>query len=481
MNKKISLGAAIAFMLVVAALVYSVTMVYSMRTFNDKVYSLKERETRYSKIAEIDNLVQQNYIGVIAGPDLTDATAAGFIAGIQDKHAQYYDAVSYAKMMQDYTGKSVQIGIVTTMDGSGYMRVEEVYPDSPAQAAGIEQGDLIVKIEDTDITTDNYDEAVNMLSGEAGTKMTIILRKGVEDIPLDMTRRFVEVPSVSSSLLENQVGLLHIKEFNDNTPEQFSRQVDKLIDQGALGLVIDVRGVHSGDVRSAARVRSAAQVLDKLLPEGDLVSSADKNGVITVLETSDARQVPLPMAVLVNDKTSGEAELFAQAIRDYDKGRVIGVKTAGQGTIQTIFPLTDGSAIKITTARYQSKSGASFDGEGVKPDYEVKLSEEQEALAELGGIENDLQLKKAVEVVIGSMKAVGMEIETLVPASSDSAEVSSAAESRAASEGDEPQEESDANESDTEGASAAGAEEESSSGDSSADSDSSGNSSSSAA
>ncbi|MEM1484804.1 S41 family peptidase [Oscillospiraceae bacterium PP1C4] len=419
MGKKISLGAAIAFMTIVAAVTFSMTMVYSMRTFNDKVYSIKERERMYSKIAEIDGIARQNFIGTIEETDLMDSTAAGFLTGIGDAYAQYYDAASYAKMLENFGGKSVQIGIVTKMDESGYIKVTEVYPDSPAQAAGIEPDNLIVKIDETDVTKDNFDEAVNMLKGEAGTKMTIIVRKGVEDVPLEMTRRFVEIPSVSSSMLDQQIGLIKIKEFNDNTPEQFSKQTDKLIGEGAQALILDVRGVNTGTLRSVA------QSLDKLLPEGVLVYSTDKSGNKTVVEKSDAREVKLPMAVLVNEKTSGEAELFAQDIRDYSKGKVVGAKTAGKGTMQTIFPLTDGSAIKLTTARYTPKTSPSFDGEGVKPDYEVKLTEDQVALAALGGVENDPQLKKAFEVAIAGIKsaAAGAEQQTQTSSGSSSSTV----------------------------------------------------------
>ena len=397
MNKKISLGAAIFLMLIFMAATVSMTMIYSQRNFNKKVRDLKDRESRYSKIAEIDNYVQNRYIGTIAAEDLTDATAAGFIAGIGDPYAKYYDKTSYDLLLADYSGNSVQIGIVTEKNESGYIKVTEVYPDSPAQAAGIQPDDLIVKIDDTDISSENYSEAVEMLKGEPGTKMTIVVRRGVDENTLEMTRRFVETPSVSTAMLVNDIGFVRFKEFNDTTPDQFNKRVNKLIDEGAQALIFDVRNVNTGVLRSAA------QVLDKLLPEGVIVSSTDKEGNTTVLETSDATQIVLPMAVLMNEKTSGEAELFAQAIKDYEKGKLVGAKTAGKGTAQTIIPLTDGSAIKITTARYNPPVSLSYDGVGVKPDYEVKMNEDQlEYVA--GDPAVDVQLKKAVEVVVAGIK-----------------------------------------------------------------------------
>ncbi len=433
MNKKISLGAAIAFMLIVAAATFSMSMLYAMSTFNEKVYSVKERESTYSKIAEIDSYVRQNYIGSITETRLTDATAEGFLAGTGDPYAKYYDASSYARLLDDYSNKSVQIGIVTTMDESGYIRILEVYPDSPAQAVGLEVDDLIVNIDETDVSKDNYTEAVGMLRGEPGTKMTIVLRKGVEDTTLEITRRFVEVPSVNSSLLDNYIGLVTFKEFNDNTPDQFNKQVNSLIDQGAAGLIFDVRGVNTGTLRSVA------QVLDKLLPEGVIVSSTNKNGETTVLETfADFMQV------LVNEKTSGEAELFAQAIRDYNKGGIVGTTTAGKGTMQTTFPLTDGSAIRLTTARYNPPVSPSYDGVGVQPDFEVKMTEEQAALASaIGGVDNDPQLKKAVEAITVVIKSGG-NLETLEP-------VAPSDQTSSSSSGDNSSEDENSNPDDAEG------------------------------
>ncbi len=454
MNKKISLGAAIAFMLIVAAATFSMSMLYAMSTFNEKVYSVKERESTYSKIAEIDSYVRQNYIGSITETRLTDATAEGFLAGTGDPYAKYYDASSYARLLEDYSNKSVQIGIVTTMDESGYIRIVEVYPDSPAQAVGLEVDDLIVNIDETDVSKDNYAEAVGMLRGEPGTKMTIVLRKGVEDTTLEMTRRFVEVPSVNTSMLDNYIGLVTFKEFNDNTPDQFNKQINGLIDQGAAGLIFDVRGVSSGTLRSVA------QVLDKLLPEGVIVSSTNKNGETTVLETSDAREVALPMEVLVNEKTSGEAELFAQAIRDYNKGGIVGTTTAGKGTMQTTFPLTDGSAIRLTTARYNPPVSPSYDGVGVQPDFEVKMTEEQAALsAAMGGVENDPQLKKAVEAITVVIKSGGSleTMETADPsvsqpeqASSSSSEESSSEDTDSSSDDGEEEDDEDSSSEDEE-------------------------------
>lgn len=410
MNKKIALGAAIAFMAIVVAATMALTRMWALRSFNGKVNDLVNREERYSKLAMIDAMVRENYNGTISQEELMGAVARGFLKGIGDPYAEYYDTIQYERLQNEYSGKSVQIGIVTAKDESGYIKVSEVYPDSPALAAGIEPGDLIVKINDTDVSTDNYYEAVALLRGEAGSTMSLTIRRDNEDKQLDnMTRRFVETPSVTSSMLADNVGLVAFSQFNNTTPDQFIKQVDALIDQGAVALILDVRNVDT------CTVDPVADVLDKLLPMGPLVYTTDKSGTRTQIKDSDVREVDLPMAVLINEKTTCEAELFAAVIRDYKKGKLVGTKTFGKGTLQRILPLPDGSgAIKLTTALYLPPSFQSFDREGVKPDFEVKMNEELIATPD-----NDLQLLKAREVVLGQVKSTGTQNEA---ASEDVAE-----------------------------------------------------------
>ena len=472
MNKKISLGAAIAFCLIVVAATLSAALIFSMRAYNSRLYNLPERERMYDKVAEVDDQVRQNYIGAVTETELRDSLARGYLEGIGDEYAEYYSAAEYQRLQEDYTSQSVQIGIVTRMDESGYMLITQVYPDSPAQAAGIQAGDLIVRIDDEDITAENYAETASRLYGEAGTTLTIILRRGVEDTSMEMTRRFVEVPTVQGAMLENQVGLVQIQEFNNVTPDQFTRMVDGMIDSGAQALIFDVRGVNS------ATLYSVAQTLDRLVPEGTLASSTDKNGETTVLEYSDERQVNLPMAVLVDGRTEGEAELFAADIREFGKGSIVGTQTAGKGTIQTLIPLNDGSAIRLTTARINSAGGASYDGVGVKPDFEVPLETGERAqLASDTGevdptllVESDPQLRRAVEVVLNGIRATtpGAADELTVPGTSSgrpvelpeepvSSEPEDPDEEEASSETEDPDEE-DTEEEDTDGEDASGEE-----------------------
>ena len=427
MNFRISLGAAIALLLVVAALTFSITMTYSRQTFNDKVNDLKEREEAYAKFSEIDTKVRQSYNGVIDQTQLMDSVAKGYIAGIGDKNGSYIDSRAYERLMRNQNGEIAGIGTVLRVNSeTGYLLVEEVYPDSPAQNAGIEPGDLIVKINNIDLTRENGGFLLESVQGEPGTKLALVVRRGAEErIIDDLTRRQVIVPSVFSRMLnDTSIGYIWIKEFSSSSSDQFNRELQKLRDAGVQALIFDVRDTKGG------RMKSATRILDKLLPAGPLVSATYKDGTIQVLETSDANSIDMPMVVLQNAGTSGYAELFVQALKDYNMARSVGALTAGMGSMQEMIKLSDGSAIEITIAHLNAPSGETYNNIGVKPDFDVAIEGSWQEQDET----TDAQLKKAIEVAIGAQKVKsGAETATADTQTSSAASTSAASASSAVS------------------------------------------------
>ncbi|MDR2932624.1 MAG: PDZ domain-containing protein [Oscillospiraceae bacterium] len=413
MNKRISLGAAISFMLIVAAAVFSVTIIYSQRTFNERVNNLKQREVAYEKYTEIDRLVRDNYIGAINETQLMDSIAQGYIAGIGDKYARYITAEENAKLTeQTADGENVGIGVVLRANPDGYLLVTEVYPDSPAQVAGMLAGDLVVKIDDTDLTIDNVESMTTAIWGRQGTTITLVVRRGGEEFTMDsMPRRSVVVPTVYAHILEGtDIGYIHIKEFSSNTSDQFNRELDRMIREGANNLIFDLRDNKGGVMRQATRI------IDRLIPAGIIYTAMRKDGTEEQV-TSDGNQIDLPMAVLTNANTASAAELFAQVLKDYNKARTVGTVTAGKGVMQDVISLTDGSAIDITVAYYKPPTSPNYDGVGVVPDYDVTLEEDWTVLNT--DPEYDTQLKKAIEVVIAMEKAQENQAEQLVDENSD--------------------------------------------------------------
>lgn len=395
MNKKISLGAAIAAIIICITITVCITMVISTRVFSDKVYNLKERENMYDKIAEIDRIVRQNYNGNIDQDKIMDSVSKGYVSGLDDPYSKYFTASELALLTTTQEGRTIGIGIDYVMDKSGYIKVVEVYPNSSAQETGIKVGDFITKIDGEAVTLANYKEKTALLQGDAGTKITITVRSGDDDRDIELTRRVIKIPTVRHKIIDS-IGYIKISKFNNLTAEQFRDAIKICENAKVKGYIFDVRNNPGGTVSSVT------EILDMLLPKGEIVSATYKNGETKVLATSDSKQIDLPMVVLVNEQSASASELFTQALKDYGKASIVGTKTFGKGLMQVLYPLSDGSALDLTVAKYNPPHSPNFDKVGIKPDFEVMLTpEETKNFAQLDET-NDPQLIKAFEVLTNS-------------------------------------------------------------------------------
>lgn len=392
MNKKISLGVAIMFMCLAMAVTIPITMLVTMGISNSKMDAVNERQATFDKIDEINKIIRKNYNGEIDETVLLDSISKGFAIGIGDAYAEYYTAAEYSELKDDLNGKAVGIGVSSVKDTEGYARITSVFPDSPAEISGIQKGDQIVKVAEIDVLT-NYAEAINALKGDAGQVVSVTYRREGEEFTVEVTRRKVTVPSVESEMLEGDIAYIKITEFSSATVNQFESAVGSALDRKAKGIIFDIRNNGGGTVKSAA------QMIDIVVPEGPVVHSVDKNGKSKVMYTSDSAELNLPIVVLTNRGTASAAELFAAAIKDYGKAKIVGSNTYGKGVMQDIYPLDDGSAIKITTAQFNPPTSENFDGVGVKPDFVVDLSAEQEKIWYELDSTTDPQLIKALSVV----------------------------------------------------------------------------------
>lgn len=392
MNKKISLGAAITFMAVIAAITFSITMIVSLNHFNTKVLNVKNREEMYKKIADLDREVRQNYDGIINEEALLDYISRGYIRGLDDKYSTYLSKSEYEQRLKELSGKQVGIGIDYVKDETGYVKIKKVIEGTPAANDGLLVGDYIIAINDTDLKVVTAEKITSSLLGEVGTKIKIAYRRDGVDKTVDIIRTDIQIPVVELQMLDTN-GYIKITEFNNNTYSQFKEKVNSAISQGATGLIFDVRNNSNGTLDAAI------PMLDTLLPPGMIASQVDNHGVETTIATSDKYEISMPMVTIINSKTASAAELFAAAIKDFGKGSSVGTTTFGKGVIQTLIKLTDGSAINLTTAHFYPPSGNPINGVGVIPDYEVKLTTEQEANFDTLTLEQDPQVAKAVEVV----------------------------------------------------------------------------------
>ena len=422
MSRKISLGAGITLAAVTAAVTVSLTYVYAMNSFNDKMADINERQSMYAKLSEIDQKVRQDYVGVLDETKLSDAICAGYMAGIGDAQAQYLSAEKYQEYQSGSQGKSTGVGVLTVQDDDGNMEIIDVMPGSPAELSGLKKGDVIVSMDDKEIIRLTYGEALNRLNGAAGSVVKLGVLRPAEDeeeartLSVSVTRAEYTHKSISSSVLYGNVGYLRISAFRENSAGQFEEALSALLQQNVAGLVIDLRNNSGGDMAAAA------EILDRLLPACTTVSSKNKDGTVQAEYTSKANEIELPVAVLVNESSFGAAELFAADIQESQKGMVVGRNTPGYGRKIEVAPLSDGSAISFSVAEYLTLKGKSFDGTGVSVNIEPSLSEEQMALLKRNDLapEEDAQITAA----IAALRSQGAAVQEEPGAASSEAPVS---------------------------------------------------------
>lgn len=404
MNKKISLGAAITFMIVVAGVTFCITMMVALNHFNDMVLNVKEREEMYKKISNVDAEVRQNYTGAsqIDEEYLSDMISAGYIRGIGDKYASYLTKDEYETVLQEQNGQLVSIGVTLAKDQTGYLKVLSVQEGSPADQNGIKRGDLLISADGTDLKNLTLSRGEQLLKGNVGTKVSVVYRRDGVDTTKELQRITLSEVLVESRMID-QTGYVLIREFDSSTASQFKTAIEELMQQGAVSFVFDVRGNNSDSIYAAN------DLLSLLLPAGDLGTIVYADGTTRLSGTSDAYSVDLPMSVLVDADTGCAAEYFALMLREYEKASVVGVQTMGKSAMQELRPLNDGSAVYITVSHFITPAGTDIEGTGVKPDYEVKLSTKEDVSQTLSD-ETDTQLRKALETV--NSKVISEESST---------------------------------------------------------------------
>ena len=397
MKKKISVSLAIAIAIIAMTVTFSVTMILAMQMFDKTVSDVNEKQVMYNKLAELDKTTRDNYYGTINDQTLYDMLSTGYIAGLGDKFSKYYTAKQVGEINDTASGKLMSIGADMVKDASGYFRIVKIYAGSPAESVGLTKDTIVTKLDDTDLKALTLDAVKSMLKGESGTVIHITYLVNNEEQTVDLQRSVYETPSVEFEL-SNTVGYIKITTFTTDTAAKLDYAINSLKNQGATALVFDVRN-NTGGTLSAA-----AECIDLLCPAGTIVSGVYKNNETKVLYTSNENEVGLPMVVLTNGNTAFGAELFAASVRDFGKGKIVGTKTAGRGTVQKMYTMGDGSAVDLTVAVMVPGKSQSFDGVGVTPDYEKALTPEEEQAFYDFTTTSDPQIIRASEVAVSLAK-----------------------------------------------------------------------------
>lgn len=351
-----------------------------------------------SKLDVLEAQIAQRFIGEADEKAMEDAAAAAMVTSLGDRWSYYLTAEEYKEMNEDRESSYVGIGITIMRreDGTGY-DIQQVEPDGPAQEAGIQPGDILAGAGGQSAAEMDTAALRKVIQGPVGTKVEItVLREGRE-LRFQVTRQRIKVVITSGKMLENHIGLVTIRNFHDDCAQQTIDVVEDLLDQGAKGLIFDVRNNGGG------YLEELTELLDYLLPEGVIIQRVNYKGVEKV-DKSDAKCLNVPMAVLVNGRSYSAAEFFAAALEEYDWAVTVGEPTSGKGYYQIAISLPDGSAVNLSVGKYLTPKGVNLQEQGgLTPGIQVDVDEETDAriYAKLLPAGEDPQVTAAAEALAG--------------------------------------------------------------------------------
>ena len=356
-----------------------------------------EQAAVYSdKLLEVQGLIEERFIGEVDTQSLYEGAAAGMVSATGDRWSYYMTAEEYGSYLETMANAYVGVGITIQVREDGYLDVVQVARGGGAEAAGVRVGDIITAVEGQDAAQIGLDGARDIIRGEEGTFVNVTFSRDGAAVELTLERRYIETDVATGTMLEGNIGLVTIVNFDERCYSETVSIIETLRAAGAKALIFDVRH-NPGGYKS-----ELVALLDYLLPEGVLFRSEHYTGKVEE-DTSDASYLDMPMAVLINGDSYSAAEFFAAALEEYDAAVLVGQPTTGKGYFQNCFELSDGSAVNLSTGRYTTPKGVCLAGVGLTPDVTVEVDEET-AMAIYGGTlapMEDPQILAAVEQLKG--------------------------------------------------------------------------------
>ena len=369
----------------------------SASTVSSDGFATDSQET-IEKLNEIEGYIDRSFIDSVSNDTLSEGLYRGMVEALDDPYATYYTPEEWIKMKEDTTGVYYGIGAYLMLDEKYmYPRITGVIPGSGAEEAGIKENDYIMEVEGEDIYDQDLESVVARIRGDEGTSVHITIARGEEGarelMEFDVVRHRVETPTVEWEMLDDDIGYIAIARFEAVTADQFAEALAEVKGKGAKGIVLDLRSNPGGSLTAAVSIAGM------MLPKGTVVYTMDRYGNREDYTSSGNNELQIPMAVLVNGNSASASEILAGAIKDYNKGILVGTTTFGKGIVQQIFVLEDGSALKITVSHYYTPNGNDIHGVGIEPDVEEEFDWEEYEKSE-----TDNQLEKAIEVVKDQIK-----------------------------------------------------------------------------
>lgn len=354
-------------------------------------------DTASSKLDELEALILECFVGETDRTKLEDAAANAMVGATGDKWSYYIPASQYAAHVEQMQNAYVGIGVTMSTEPreQGY-EILQVDPTGGAYEAGVQPGDILVTVEQQSILEIGMDAAGTLIRGEENSQVEITVLRNGQSLPFSVTRRIIQVTVAEGHLLEDNIGLVQIMNFDERCAEETLAAVTELVNQGAKALIFDVR-FNPGGYKA-----ELTEVLDYLLPEGEIFRSQSYNGQETVTK-SDENCLDMPMAVLINGNSYSAAEFFAAALNEYDWAVTVGEPTSGKSYFQNTFQLQDGSAVGLSVGKYFTPKGVSLaEVGGLKPEIEIELDDETEAKLYAGALEpgDDPHIQAAIDALL---------------------------------------------------------------------------------
>ena len=340
-------------------------------------------------LAAIRTILEEEYIGELDDERMLEMAVKGYVAGVGDEYTAYYTPEEMNQEYDTAMGNYVGIGIYMIVNyEEGTITIVETMENSPALEAGLQENDLITKVDGEEVTVDNVSEISDKIKGEEGTSVKLEIKRGEEEFEVEIERRRIEVSHIESRMLDGNIAYIQVLDFDGGVAKEFKENYEQLKSEGATSLIIDIRSNGGGVVDEA--IDMLEMICDN---SSTLLIETDKDGKETIIKSEAEPIIDIPIVVLVNGSSASASEIFAGALKDHNKATIIGTQTYGKGVIQTLMRLSDGSGLKTTTEEYCTPNRNKINKVGIEPNIVVELPADIEELTD----ENDTQLQRAIE------------------------------------------------------------------------------------
>ena len=396
-EKKIKVYKIVMLVILSVFITFMITSIslYTYFTKNPISLSAKTNNKDISKkLNQYREIIDKYYLGDVDETKLEEGAIKGYIEGLDDPYTEYISKEDMDSYLDDTMGNFVGIGIYM-IKNTKYDKIQvlSTIKGSPAEEAGIQSGDLILSVDGIEYKADDMTAVSNKIKGEEGTKVTVELLRGSENIKYELTRSKVKVNQVEGKVLSNDIGYIKFTSFDETTAEDFKKQYQELAKKNIKSLIIDLRNNGGGIVDQALEI--ADYIADK---DSVLLYEVDKNNKETVRKAKTDPIINMPIVILTNENTASASEILAGALKDLGKAKTVGTTTYGKGVIQQILKLNDGSGLKITIEEYQTPNKNKINKVGIEPDEKVELPDSVESIFTIKESE-DTQLQKAIDML----------------------------------------------------------------------------------